>query len=394
MSLAWTFAMALHAQPAPLVAPSTGVEVRVDSDATLRAELQSARPGTTILIASGHYQGGISVEGLAGKAGQPIVVRGADLKAPPLFEGGTSAFHLRDVAYLELVGLTLRGVQGNGINVDDGGTPETAAHHVTLRRLTITDVGERGNQDGLKLSGVDDFTIEECTLERWGGGGSGIDLVGCHRGTIDGCTFRQRAGTSGSGVQAKGGSSDVTVRRCRFEEAGSRAINLGGSTGLEFFRPVLGAPPHFEAKDLLIEHNTFVGSDAPIAFVGVDGATVRFNTIHLPHRYAIRILQETTAPGFVPCRNGRFTRNLIVFRSSEWSSGGVNIGPATDPGSFEFAENWWYCSDAPTRSRPTLPTPEKDGRYGDDPRFRDSDHGDLTLRSDSPAKGYGANAPK
>ena len=64
----------------------------------------------------------------------------------------------------------------------------------------------------------------------------------------------------------------------------------------------LREPPHAEARNLVVEHNTFVGSDAPIAFVGVDGATVRFNTIHLPHRYAIRILQKTTAPGFVPCR--------------------------------------------------------------------------------------------
>jgi len=78
-----------------------------------------------------------------------------------------------------------------------------------------------------------------------------------------------------------------------------------------------------------------------VAFVGVDGAEVRFNTIYRPERWAFRILQETTAAGFVACRNGRFTDNIVAFHSSQWSSGGVNIGPNTAPGTFQFARNWW-----------------------------------------------------
>ena len=367
-------------------------QVRVGSDEDLRAALRAARAGTTIVIAAGNYRGGIEVDGLAGTAKQPIVIRGADPKAPPLFDGGANAFHLRDVAHFELADLAIRGATGNGINVDDGGTMETPAHHVVLRRLQLTDVGDRGNQDGIKLSGVDDFSVEACTIERWGNGGSGIDMVGCHRGVIEGCTFRHRADSGGNGVQTKGGTSDVTIGRCRFEDAGSRAINVGGSTGLEYFRPALTDPPHAEARNIVVEHNTFMGSDAPIAFVGVDGAIVRHNTIHLPRRWAMRILQETTAPGFVPCRNGSFTRNLVVFRSDRWSEGGVNVGAGTDPKSFVFAENWWYCVDAPARSRPTLPTTEKDGIHGKEPLFRDEKHGDLRLQSGSPAKGYGAEA--
>lgn len=365
-------------------------EVRVGNDDELRAAIRAARPGTTIVIAAGTYRGGIEVDGLAGTAKQPIVIRGADPKTPPRLEGGANAFHLRDVAHVELADLAIRGATANGINVDDGGTIETPSHHVTLRRLAITDVSDRGNQDGLKLSGVDDFSVEECTLERWGNDGSGIDMVGCHRGVIEGCIFRHRADSGGNGVQTKGGSTDVTIRGCRFEDAGSRAINGGGSTGADYFRPALAKPPHAEARDIVVEHNTFLGSGAPIAFVGVDGATVRHNTIHLPRRWAIRILQETIAPGFVPCRNGSFARNLVVFRSNAWSEGGVNVGGGTDPKSFAFAENWWWCVDAPARSRPTLPTTEKDGVYGKEPLFRDAEQGDLRLREGSPAKGYGA----
>ena len=38
------------------------------------------------------------------------------------------------------------------------------------------------------------------------------------------------------GVQAKGGSRDVTIRRCRFDEVGDRGVNIGGNT--EFARNV------------------------------------------------------------------------------------------------------------------------------------------------------------
>lgn len=183
------------------------------------------------------------------------------------------------------------------------------------------------------------------------------------------------------------------IRRNRFEYAGSRALNIGGSTGLEFFRPPLsGEGERWEAQGIHVEGNTFVGSLSPVAFVGVDGAVVRFNTFYRPQRWLIRILQETTAPGFVPCRGGHFTDNLVAFHSGEWSAGGVNVGANTAPSTFQFARNWWFCLDAPARSRPTLPVAETDGVYGRDPQFRDPAAGDLRLQPGSLAVGVGAEA--
>jgi hypothetical protein len=200
-------------------------------------------------------------------------------------------------------------------------------------------------------------------------------------------------------VQAKGGSSQIVVLRNRFENAGGRAVNIGGSTGLSFFRPPLKTregevptEPLYEAKDISVEGNTFIGAGAPVAFVGVDGAVVRFNTIYRPKRWALRILQETLAPGFVPSRNGEFTDNIIAFRSDEWASGGVNIGPHTAPQTFKFARNFWYCLDNPQRSLPVLPTEEVGGVYGEDPMFRSAEEGDLRLQPNSPAQKMGADA--
>lgn len=181
---------------------------------------------------------------------------------------------------------------------------------------------------------MDDFRVESCTVERWGDRGSGIDMVGCHPGKIAGCTFRHGDREGDSGVQAKGRSADILVLACRFEHAGQRAVNLGGSTGLPFFRP---EPQGYEAKGITVEDCAFVGSPAPVAFVGVDGAVVRHNTIYRPRRWAFRILQETRGPEFVPSRDGHFTDNLIAFRSGEMTAPG-NIGPDTAPGTFVPAE--------------------------------------------------------
>jgi hypothetical protein len=372
-------------------------EVRVRTVEEIRRAAGAAKPGTRIRIAPGTYAGGLHVTGLTGAPGRPVVLEAADPKDPPRFQGGPNGIQLSDPAHVEIRDLVFEGATGNGLNLDDGGTPESPAHHVVLHGLVVRDVGPDGNRDGIKLSGLVDFRVEACTVERWGRGGSAVDMVGCQRGTIEGCTFRHSADASGaSGVQAKGGSQDVAIRKNRFENAGSRAVNAGGSTGLAYFRPALAAwkGPRFEAKDLRVEGNTFVGGDTPVAFVGVDGATFRFNTVHRPGRWAMRILQETREEGFVPTRGGAYTDNLVVFRSDRWSEGGANVGPGTEPASFTFARNVWFCEDAPARTRDLvrLPAAEADGTYGKDPLFVDAAAGDLRLRPGSPAAKAGADA--
>ncbi len=360
--------------------------LQATDDASLRAALGKAGPGTRIAIAAGRYRPGVYVSNLQGTAEEPIVIEGADPDDPPRFEGGSEAWHLSDCAHLVLRNLAVSGQSGNGLNIDDGGSFDTPAHHVTLQGIHVTRVGPRGNHDGIKLSGLDDFTLRDCTIEGWGG--SAIDMVGCHRGLIEGCTFRGLEGCSNTtGPQCKGGSSQITIRRSTFIDGGDRAVNLGGSTGTPYFRPQRAK---YEAKEITVEGCTFTGSIAPVAFVGVDGATFRYNTLYRPGKWVMRILQETTAPGFPPCRNGVFERNLIVFRRADVRVF-VNVGPNTAPGTFRFADNLWYCEDRPEASRPRLPAAETDGVYGLDPRLAAPEKGDFTPRAEK-AKDYGAGA--
>jgi len=376
-----------------LTATIHGAETHRVSDANgFNRAIAAAKPGDTILLAPGEYANNFYFRSVHGTAKEPITIAAVDPSKPPRLVGKNAPLHLSGASYLELKDLELTGASGNGLNIDDVGDPTKPTHHITLRNLRVRDIGPKGNRDGIKLSGVDDFLVENCTVENWGSNGSGIDMVGCHRGVIESCIFRKGGS---NGVQTKGGCLEITIRKCKFEDAGERAVNIGGSTGDDSFRPRLKDFPdkgRYEAKNIRVEGCTFVGSSSPIAFVGVDGAVVRYNTIYRPGRYAIRILQEKTDAGFVPCRNGVFENNVVVFRSDAWVTGGVNIGGNTEPKSFQFANNLWYCEDRPSRSTPTLPTVEKGGLIGKDPAFVDPAKGDFSIGTDSPVRDRGAHA--
>ncbi|QOJ01932.1 MAG: right-handed parallel beta-helix repeat-containing protein [Phycisphaeraceae bacterium] len=382
-------AAAAGLQPAdtlgPALSPSPAREILVADDAALRRALADARPGDAILLAPGKFRG-FTADNLRGEPDRPIIVRAQHPADPPVF---TSGVHLVRPRHTELADLHSIDAPHNAFNIDDGGNHLTPAQHLTIRRLTIRDNGGRANADGLKLSGVQDVLVEHCTFERWGRGGSAIDMVGCARGVIRDCTFADlESDPASNAVQTKGGSSDITIRRCRFVHAGQRAVNIGGSTGLPYFRPP--DAPH-EARSITVEGCTFIGSHTPVAFVGVDGAAFRFNTVYLPSRWAARILQESTGPRFVKSRNGRIEDNLFVYRRRDISTM-INVGSGTKPETFRFARNYWFATDDPARSIPTLPAAETDPAGGREPRFRDPDRLDLRQTPESPALPHGADA--
>jgi hypothetical protein len=299
-----------------------------------------------------------------------------------VIEGGQTGLHLQSPQHVEIRDLVFTGATGNGLNIDDAGNVATPARHITLSGVTVRNVGPRGNSDGVKFSGVDDFQLTGCRIERWGDGGSGVDMVGCHRGVIEQSQFVGPGGEQANAIQTKGGSSDVTVRRCRIENPGGRGVNIGGSTGVDFFRPRDAA---YEARNIRVEDCEFLGGAAAVAFVGVDGAVVQHNTIYRPRRWVLRILQESVGDRFVPCRNGKFLNNVVTFRASEVRQA-VNIGGSTSPESFQFAGNLWSCLDQPADAKRyvSLPAPEQNAAYGPPPAFADAEHGDLEIASRKP----------
>ena len=346
-----------------------------------------AVPGDTILIHSGTYNGGIFVGDLQGTASSWIYILAASGETV-IFDGGTNAWQFTDAAYLEIRGFVFEHQTGNGLNFDDGGSYETPAHHILFADCTFRNINASGNNDLLKLSGLDDFEINNCSFTNGAAGGSGIDMVGCHDGIIKNCSFENLGSNS---IQAKGGTSNIEITRNLFKNGGARAVNLGGSTGLAFFRPI-DAP--YESADLKVYTNLFIGSEAPIAYVGTINTEVVNNTMYLPTKWVLRILQETVDPDrFPPCGNNTFRNNVIFL--DERSSVECNIGPNTAPETFTFSNNLWYHVDDANWPGPDLPVPDVDNIVGQNPLFEDEHNDDFTLHEGSPAigSGYGVEYP-
>lgn len=374
---------------------STGNGSQGNPYQTISRALQGVQPGDAIRLQPGTYPAGTSIGNLAGTSNAPIWLGGVPDQARPVISGGATAMQLSRVRFVILENLEVAGATANGINCDDGGeyTNSNATRHVIFRNLYIHDIGTGGNNDGLKLSGVNDYFVLDCEFARMSAGGSGIDHVGCHGGII----ARNKFTDAGSNaIQCKGGSEDIDIRWNSFTNAGTRAINLGGSTGFQFFRPPLVTnAPNSEAKNIRVIANLFHGSDTPVAFVGAVNSLVANNTFIQPTRWLMRILQETVSSGgytFLPCGQNQFINNLVYFDRSQISTY-VNIGANTDAASFEFANNLWYAFNQPSQSQPTLPAPETNGVYALNPLFHNAATGDYSVATNSPAAGKGRKLP-
>jgi len=176
------------------------------------------------------------------------------------------------------------------------------------------------------------------------------------------------------------------VHCCFFRDAGQRSINLGGSTGLAYFRP---KDARFEAEKITVAGNRFVGSDVPLAFVNANNSRVHQNTIYRPGKWILRILQESQGERFPACRDGVFEANLIVFDRRVRSA--VNVGPGTKPESFVLRKNAWFGLDgAPP---PRLSVAEKDSVRQVDPRIEHAGTAEMRATSkDRRLAGVGARS--
>jgi hypothetical protein len=349
---------------------------------TIQAAAAVATPGTFIQLEPGVHAGDQYVANLYGTALAPIWIGGAEGTMPEI-ANGTQALQLTKPAYVVIQNVVVYGASGNGINIDDGAEygNDTAAHHVAVVHVDIHDIGNGGNEDCLKVSGVNDLFVYDSRFARCGGNaeGSGIDHVGCHRSIVARNVFDAM---SGNAVQAKGGSTDVDIRQNRMHDGGARVVNLGGSTGLEYFRPPLSTTvANAEARRIRVFDNIVTGATgAPFAFVGCVDCLVAYNLVYGTPTWLIRILQETVSQSgytFEPASNGRVIDNSFVWRAATLSTH-VNVGANTAPETFTFSHNLWFAVDAPDQSTPTLPVAE-DGsvigqgtgyqEYGlDDPR--------------------------
>lgn len=358
-------------------------------------------PGTAIYLHAGTYAGGLSLSDIRGTVASPIWIAGAPGESRPIIQGGGDGLHFVRPRYLVIQDLEIRDAASNGINIDDGDDVGNAdaARFVVLRGLAIHDTGVRpsGIADCLKLAGVNDVTVLHSTFGRCGNapgsGAVGVNGVGVHRATI---AFNRFAVNGYGALQFKGGSDEIDIVSNFVQDAGWRGVNMGGSTGVAFFRPPLTTSrPNYEAARVRTKANVFVGGEAAAAFAGCVECEFSYNTVVNPSKWVVRVLQETTTAGqyaFAPASAGRIANNIFYFRRSDLSSGeDINVGGGTDPASFSLTGNLWYAYDAPRQSGPRLGRLGSDSAsiVGVDPAFVNAEAGDFHLRRNSVAVGAG-----
>ncbi len=339
----------------------------VATSAELRQALATADPGDTILLEPGTYAGGLYRDGL-----REVTLRSRQPTNRAIIEGGTNNLQLSNAHDVTIEQLVFSEAAVNGLNIDDGGSFASPTTNIVLRDIEIRDVGSVGNQDGIKLSGVDGFRIENVRIFNWGNGGSAIDMVGSHHGLIQNSLLRDEdISNGGTGIRPKGGSKDILIRANRVELPGGqgRAIQAGGSTGSQFFRFIDG-DSGYEADQITAAGNVVIGGSSAFSWVNIDGGTFHHNRIQRPADWTGRILNENPGGAIVDTQNGRFLENIVVYRdtATEYRTD-INVGPETLPETFEFHGNqWWNIADpTPTGSEPQLPVTEVEGVYGVEP---------------------------
>jgi hypothetical protein len=348
----------------------------------LRTAALVAKPGDVILINEGIYPGGEYIENLHGTNENRIIIT-SKTGDSVIFRGGSQAIHFSEVSYLIISGLVFEGQTANGVNMDDGGTYETPSAHILFENCIWRNMNASGNNDQLKLSGLDYFEIKNCTFINGSAGGSQVDMVGCHYGYFHDNRF-ENAGSNC--IQAKGGTSEIQIERNIFINGGFRSINIGGSTGLDYFRP---RGVDYEAKNIKVQVNVFIGSQAPICYVGAVNCLVINNTIVNPDKWAIRILQESV-DGFLPCGQNAFVNNICYVNNSN-PNAIVNVGGNTAPETFLFSNNLWYNLENQNWGGPNTPANNDMAIIKQNPLFEDSGNKNYNISELSPAfmKGTG-----
>ena len=361
---------------------SSGTGGATDPYATITRALAEIRPGTRVLVRAGTYGAVGSSPNLQGTAEQPIAIVAEGPVIIDAGHSGGSAWHISDARFLVIEGFTIQNTEVHGVNIDDGGDA-SPAEYVALRKLHFRDIGSGGNNDCLKLSGVDHFYVSGSEFEDCNRG-EAIDMVGCHDGVVTGNHFHDLPWNA---VGTKGGSADVLIHGNRFVNVAQRAVNAGGSTGAAFFRPLDAT---HEAARIHVIANVFQRTTPPVTFAGCDSCLFAHNTVIEPRRWLARIVQENSSRS--EGRAGQIINNVIVFNSRYMSRYYIDAAAGTSPQGLTVGSNLWHAVDNPRFRRAPIADgipAETESLFQVDPMFQDRRMGDLRLQQGSPAAGHG-----
>ena len=402
---------------------------------TIMKGMGEIKPGTAVRIMPGEYNEQIARNDLYGTEEHPIWIGGAPgMEWPNIvvdnvfmnISGGSYViFHDMEVTHTPPYRAGRHGFNissGSGqtyttpgdpatINLDAFYNPEET-HHFVFRSLYVHHIGD----SPIKTAGVNTYWLFDCEVAygQQGLRGSGsIDNVGSHHATV---AFNYVHHAIGHGMVFKGGCSDVDVYCNLLVDYGVRGVQMGQSTGKEFFRPplhLLPANERYEAKNIRTYSNIFIGGgyeingrfegSSAIAFASSINCYAVNNTIINPTGQLFRILnneQQDESPSYPNAPrltdNGAACCGVVannIFYYGKLRNEAVNVGPSTKPETFIVRNNLFYNTEEPNRKPDFGQVKEENSVFGSDPLFEDSSTWNFKLKANSPAIEAGADLP-
>jgi len=370
-------------------------------------------PGTYTTHATGKF---MDFSDLHGTADKPIWIGGIPGEAMPILKGSKEAVNCLTSSYLVFHDITVEGATENGFNVSDGGKllDYNAAHHFVFRSLRVFNTGSGGNDDSFKFSGINNFWFfdneasNKAVLNTTAGdySSSGIDHVGCQEAYIAGNYFHDLRGNA---FQFKGGGYDADITQNLMVNCGERAVIIGGYAGLDGYRmhPDVRAAfeaggPAYEATEIRVYSNIFIGTNAPVAFVTAKDCYFVNNTIINPERYFMRILHEDPIPEdkterYVDGNNSYNTISNNIFYYGSLSENINHNGPSDaafhrlEPETFTVENNLYFSTTNRAMDASFNFVPQVNAIIGQDPMFVDFDSNNFNLTAGSPAIAAGVS---
>jgi nitrous oxidase accessory protein NosD len=332
-----------------------------------------ARPGDEIVLGEGVHRPAI-LEGLAGTAEQPIVIRPSKPGALVEIAPDREAIKLVDARHVRVERILVRSARRAGIVVE--GSAPGASTRVVLADILVQGVRGLAEEAGIVVRDTDGFSILRSRLESCAG--AGLHLERSTDGIIERCQVIARAEQpSAHGLRLGDGVRDLSVQGVVFGTEIGSALTIGVPATAPP-RPV--APTTTDAPELEAEPATpgppppartpaveqVAITDCRAVRVGVfltvgsaRGVVVRNATVLDPHRAVYRLAEvaaDRVGAGV------RFSDNLVV-----WQPGGLRriaeIGPGVDPAPFVLGANLWWSRELPA----ALPLLTEGGEAGAPP---------------------------
>ena len=220
--------------------------------ASIQAAIDTARPGTAVLVEAGTYFENVKVT-QSGTESEPIWLVSADgdreAVIVPLIEG-TSTVYGRGVDNFVMSGFEVDGAdQQHGIEFTQAGRNyQNWVNNIVLENNHVNETG----LDGIKLAQTVNVEVRGNTII--GGAEEAIDLVTVYDAVISGNLISGLEGRSG--ITAKGGSERILIEKNSIRDVTADAITVGGWTDYSLLERL---SLEFQAKDVIVRDNFIEG---------------------------------------------------------------------------------------------------------------------------------------